>query len=117
MPTNSMTPQPKEAGEMKAELLPTRCVGAWEKIDALMRHSTDDAVTVIEDIADICIEALTRTPPSASIEVTEDEVERLLCELNTEFGDGPLDANAISYAVRAVHKAIYRERARQKDQG
>jgi hypothetical protein len=79
---------------MTEELMPTRCVKAWERIDSLMRHSTDDAVRVIEQIADIAEEALSTRPLTG---VTE--AARKLA------ADGPAAADIIEQLVGALVKA------------
>jgi hypothetical protein len=103
-----MTPQPKEADEMKALVEPDDA--SW--LHCLARGTLANTVLIAEPkvrkrIARIA-EALTRTPPSASIEVTEEMIEAGVAEMG---GRGRNSGEAVT----AIYLAM--SRARQKDQG
>jgi len=52
-------------------LLPTRCLAALDKIEALRRHARTDAIDMIERIRRICDEALVDDAPMTNSRVSE----------------------------------------------
>jgi hypothetical protein len=105
----SMTPQPKDADEMKADALALVDRIKQMKADRRSIFGVEgDGVDVLLNDCWDTIEALTRTPPSASIEPTPEMIE---VALNERFGGYWEESHK-----QALEIGILLERARQKDQ-
>jgi hypothetical protein len=110
----SMTPQPKEADEMRAEV--ERLAREAMEARFALRLATEEQRNGYEvGWYEGYLEALTRTPPSASIEVTEEMIEAGLKVLDFSFDQPARDAAFESEMLEHIYLAM--ARARQKDQG